>query len=459
MAFLAISPDAVSVVADRMQSVAAGTASSTPAVAAIAQDPVSVAVARTLASRIHAINTLSATATAISAARGTMLHHSAAMYLVLDTAGQAALGDGASAAVEPTPSPPVDIPSSPPPLIVPTAIPTAPTDGRTIAALIHTGADPTGMLTAADSLTSHAAALSDTATAIQAAARDLDAAWPSDSGQAAAARLTELAAWYTSHAEHARAAASAIDIHVAQYRAAVTAIPRPEQFDDNESRLQAAVRANASPGSLGRFNAVIAALQAQRAHLHSQSLTGYAAYQASAADPALIGEPLTAPPHPHTVQAAGYDVPLSPADRDPPHGKDPRYWIDLDRVVHVPPGQPAPYGTIPIGPGLYYPDPGFPGPSGPAPAKHPLDLTDITRPGPGDLGPPGYQQLAPDVWVPDPTGGYQPVPPWTPRQPVDVRDIVHVPDRRLAPWGYVEYLPGWFAPGSALTNTASTAPR
>jgi len=28
-----------------------------------------------------------------------------------------------------------------------------------------------------------------------------------------------------------------------------------------------------------------------------------------------------------------------------------------------------------------------------------------------------------------------------------------VPAGKLAPWGYVEYFPGWFAPGPELTNT------
>jgi Zinc-binding dehydrogenase len=41
--------------------------------------------------------------------------------------------------------------------------------------------------------------------------------------------------------------------------------------------------------------------------------------------------------------------------------------------------------------------------------------------------------------------GYQPSPPWAaPQQPIDVRDIIHVPDGQLAPRGYVEYLPEWW---------------
>jgi hypothetical protein len=57
-------------------------------------------------------------------------------------------------------------------------------------------------------------------------------------------------------------------------------------------------------------------------------------------------------------------------------------------------------------------------------------------------------------WAPDPGAGYQPAPPWSaPQQPIDVRDVIQVPAGQLAPWGYVEYLPGWFVPGPQLTNT------
>ena len=66
--------------------------------------------------------------------------------------------------------------------------------------------------------------------------------------------------------------------------------------------------------------------------------------------------------------------------------------------------------------------------------------------------PPGYKLVAPGIGLPDPDAGYQPSPPWTPKEPVDIRDVIHVP-AGLAPWGYIEYFPGWFTPGPALTNT------
>ena len=68
----------------------------------------------------------------------------------------------------------------------------------------------------------------------------------------------------------------------------------------------------------------------------------------------------------------------------------------------------------------------------------------------------GYRIVAPGIGVPDPDAGYQPSPPWTPREPVDIRDVIQVPPGGMAPWGYVEYLPGWFTPGPELTNTPHT---
>jgi hypothetical protein len=144
------------------------------------------------------------------------------------------------------------------------------------------------------------------------------------------------------------------------------------------------------------------------------------------------------------------DVSQSPGSKDLPHGKDPRYWLDLDKVIRVGPGQQAPYGTTQIGPGLYYPDPGFPGAGPPGAAKHPLDVADVVTTAPGGLGPNGYEQISPGQWVPSTkgVGGAQPWP--APQQPIDVRDIIKVPPGQLAPAGYIQYLPGFWAPDTTL---------
>jgi hypothetical protein len=132
----------------------------------------------------------------------------------------------------------------------------------------------------------------------------------------------------------------------------------------------------------------------------------------------------------------------------------------------VPDGQLAPYGYMQIGPHLFYPSPSsaYTYQPPPPPANHPLDIADILRvpPGGGTLPPYGYRELAPGTgwYVPSPNAYADTAPtPWpTPKEPVDLRDIIQVAPGALAPWGYVEYLPGWFAPGPDLTN-APTLPQ
>lgn len=150
------------------------------------------------------------------------------------------------------------------------------------------------------------------------------------------------------------------------------------------------------------------------------------------------------------VQRAGLgqgQAPQAPLPSDPLHGQDPRYWIDITRIITVPDGQKAPYGTKPIGPGLYYPFDDGMSMSDPPPAKWPLDNSSITRLDPGQRGPYGTTELVPGIFAPDPRHTYGAQPSWpAPRQPIDVRDVIHLGKGQIAPWGYVEYLPGWWAP-------------
>lgn len=133
-----------------------------------------------------------------------------------------------------------------------------------------------------------------------------------------------------------------------------------------------------------------------------------------------------------------------------PHGHDPRYWIDVTKIINVPDGQLAPSGTTQIGPNMYYPSPGTPGFATPAPpvAKYPLDLNDIQHYDPSKTLPDyNHSSVAPGWAYPRPNP-WQPEPPWTfqTQRPVDIRDIMEVPPGGLAPWGYTEYAPGWWAP-------------
>ena len=156
------------------------------------------------------------------------------------------------------------------------------------------------------------------------------------------------------------------------------------------------------------------------------------------------------------------DVPLSPADgadsseaEDLPHGKDPRYWLDVTKIVHVPDGELAPANSIQVGPNLWYPAPDHPGfvVPPPPPAQYPLDLGDVRviDPDSGVLYPNGYQELAPGIGVPYPDGFRAPTPWPAPEQPIDVRDVIEVGPGQLAPSGYVEYFPGWWVPDPAAS--------
>jgi Domain of unknown function (DUF4226) len=140
--------------------------------------------------------------------------------------------------------------------------------------------------------------------------------------------------------------------------------------------------------------------------------------------------------------------PLAPPPPDPPHGQDPRYWIDVTQIIHVPEGQLAPNGTRQIGPGLWYPwtdQQQFVTPP-PPPARWPIDMKDIEHLPPGQLPQVGMTPLAPGWFTPTPHGHDVPGPWPPPRAPIDIRDIVHVGEGQKAPWGYTEYAPGWWAP-------------
>jgi hypothetical protein len=134
--------------------------------------------------------------------------------------------------------------------------------------------------------------------------------------------------------------------------------------------------------------------------------------------------------------------------KSPPHGHDPRYWVDVTKIIQVPDGQLAPRGYTQIGPNQWYPfeDNQQNVHPPPGPVKYPLDMHDITHVAPGQVGPWGTSELAPGYFAPDPGAVFGGAPPWSPKQPVDIRDVIQVPAGEKAPWGYKEYLPGWFAP-------------
>lgn len=154
------------------------------------------------------------------------------------------------------------------------------------------------------------------------------------------------------------------------------------------------------------------------------------------------------------VQAVSNEFPLSPPDNpDPPHGKDPRYWLDASQVIHVPEGELAPYGTTQVGPNLWYPmnDSHYRVVPPPPPAEFPFDANDVVVLPSTELGPNRYTDIAEQdgsrYWIPDPAAGPVGSGSWpSPQVPIDVRDVLYVPAGELAPSGYIEYLPNWWAP-------------
>ena len=173
-------------------------------------------------------------------------------------------------------------------------------------------------------------------------------------------------------------------------------------------------------------------------------------YEGSGAADASSGDSRNAPEPDQDVQALDNHgpSPSAPPSSDPPHGNDPRYWIDVSKIRYIPDGQLAPYNYTQIGPNLWAPDPhpGFDSSPAPPPVKYPLDVSDIRTPDRNGLLPAGYMPIAPGFGVPDPDAYFQPQAPWTPKQPIDIRDIIQVSPGTLAPSGYIEYLPGWWCP-------------
>lgn len=447
-----VDPEGLVATGARIATVVSGTTvPSGIAVVPPAADPVSVGVVATLQTRLAGITTYSETGAAITAVRGHMVTTSAAAYVEQEGLNAGSLQGGAGGGAASPPPPPPEVPVPTIPSIAPPPAPAPPGSGREIAQVIHSGPGPQSLFDAAQQLRNHANELRSASTRLRGHSGQLATDWPSETGQNASSKIGELAGWFDQHAQHASDAADSLQGYGESFESAKSKIPTPQQFQDVENRLQAAARANSNPATLGRYAPVVGKYQAELAGLNTKSLNGMADLALAGGDPSLAGQPLQPPPHPNGggVQAVDYDMPLSPAtDTDPPHGKDPRYWIDVTKVIHVPEGQLAPYGTKQIGPGLWYPsnDSTYNVTPPPDPVKYPLDMADIAHPGPGGLGPFGSKELAPGYFAPGPDP-YSPESSWPPpKQPVDIRDIIQVPQGTLAPWGYKEYLPGWWAP-------------
>ena len=446
MAYLDVDPDAAA------RSLPHGFSPAAPSVtvAPPAQDPASVGVAGTLSARVDAITAYSGAARAITDIRSAMLRASANSYQHQEQVNTAGLGpDGLASAAQPS-MPSAAIPPLPPATIPPPSLGAPPASARAISELIHSGPGPAGLYAAAQQMRRHASQLADTANQLHTRASALTQDWDSDAGREAAARM--LGDWHDTHALHATAAAAALEQQADNYSCARTAIPTPERFDELQRRLHSAIAANQTPGSFGR---PLRADHQRTAHrnreaqqrnhgalrrLHQRRRCAQRRRRPAAGAAASGGR---------DVQAL--DVPLAPPPQFPPHGKGPpllagrhqdhsrpsrstrTVWHHPDRAravvsqprlpVHLP-GAPA-GGEIPARPQRHRQHRPRPAGATRPCAAHP----DI----PGNLlGPRPRRRLPARTAVAGP------------QQPIDVRDIIHVPEGSLAPYGTIQYLPGWF---------------
>jgi hypothetical protein len=248
-------------------------------VAAAASDPVSVSVAYALGARIAIIGAQSSTAHAETQQAAEHLNANASDYIAQEQANAAGLNLGGVPAAAAASTIATPIPAAPPAFPAPQSA-TAPASGKQIAQLIHGGPGPAPLHDAASRLRSHAEQLNQTSAQLREAATNLQAGWFSQAGEAAQKRISELVATYDQLAQTTTAAATQADAQADNVSRARSAIPRPEEFNQLESRLQAAVRANAQ--SKGAYSAVVAQLQNQLAALNAKAAAGYTDYTTDA---------------------------------------------------------------------------------------------------------------------------------------------------------------------------------
>jgi PPE family protein/PE family protein len=291
------------------QAVAAPGALVGAAVLPAASDQVSVGVATALTARFGVLATYSAHGAHVAGTAASVLHANASTYQQQEDLNTAALRPD-SGTPPPTAAPPPSMAAlpSPPAATMPVTPPlppvgVTPTDGKTVAALIHGGPGPQPLLDAAHQARTHATELQNISTDLRTATTRLDQGWQSPAADAAVGRITALSGWYEDHAQHAATAARACETQAEAFAHTRATVPRPEVFEDLERRLLAATRANAATGGL--YTPVVTQLHTQLAVTHTKALAAYADYTTRAAD--LPTDTPTPPPH--TPGAAGQPAP------------------------------------------------------------------------------------------------------------------------------------------------------
>ena len=255
-------------------------ASAAAAITPCAGDATSVQVATRAAGQIGALGLATEAANLTAEAAAARLHGDADAYELQEASGATSLGDIATAVGGRVDAPQVSAPSLPHSPQLP-GIPAGitPTTGHEIAAVIHSGPGPQGVLTVAARLEGAATDLDEAASSVSAAGVLASDIWASEAADAAGRHLLSLENDYTEQASRARAVAQQLRTHADDFSRAKAQIPPPQRFADLEARLQAAYAANAHPTSMGRYTKTIADLQYALAVTNNDAISGYARYK------------------------------------------------------------------------------------------------------------------------------------------------------------------------------------
>jgi hypothetical protein len=251
-----------------------------------------VRVATRAAGQIGALGLATATANLTTGTAAARLHGDADAYELQEATGATSLGDVTAAVSGGVEAPRVSAPQLSPASQLP-GIPAGimPTNGREIAAVIHSGPGTQGVLAVAAELESVARDLDQAASSVSAAGVLAADSWASDAADAADVHLVGLVNSYTEQASQARALAQQLRMHADDFARAKAEIPPPERFADLEARLHAAYAANAHPTSMGRYTQTIVGLQYALAAANNDAINGYERYREAAQIPAGTMDP------------------------------------------------------------------------------------------------------------------------------------------------------------------------
>jgi hypothetical protein len=254
-----------------------------PVVTPCAEDATSMHIATRAAARIGALGLSTVATNLATEAAAARLHGDADAYtrqeaLAATTLSSTAHTSQAIVDAPNTPEPPA--PTPPPPTGVPAGV--VPTTGHEIAAVIHSGPGPQGVLAVAALLDSAAEDLDSAATTVSAAGVQTAQSWTSDAADAAGEHLARLENSYTGQSSLARGLAQQLRGHADDFARAKAQIPPPQHFADLEARLRAAYAANAHPTSMGCYPKTITDLQLALAAANNDAVNGYSRYQQAA---------------------------------------------------------------------------------------------------------------------------------------------------------------------------------